>query len=78
MKVWLLKYNISKIWLGHLKSHPLRAQNMNAVFTDFPLKRVIVTVTQSTGFKRPLQKCLAYYNKVDFFQARTLIFVPWL
>ena len=27
---------------------------MKAVFTDFPLKQVIITVTQSTGFERPI------------------------
>ena len=42
---------------------------MKAVFTDFPLKKVIVTVTQSTGFERLLQKCIAYYNKADLFKA---------
>ena len=51
-----------------LGSHPLRTQNMNALFTDFPL-RVIVTVTQSTGFERSLQKCISYYNKADLFKA---------
>ena len=42
---------------------------MKAVFTDFPLKKIIVTVTQSTGFERLLQKCIAYYNKADLFKA---------